>query len=349
MDGGRRSPYLAIVPPIMRKESARVTEPFVRPDTQAFLTFLNALPGPKTHEMTPVDAREAMRAMREVADRPVGELAVIRNLIVPGPGGSIPARLFDAREARAPGPVMVFFHGGGWVIGDLDTHAPFCAEAARLLDIPVLAVDYRLAPEAPWPAAPDDCEAAARWVAAAPAELGRVATSLVLAGDSAGGNLAIVTAMALRDAPAEIPVIAQLPIYPATDMTDGPYPSYEQFCEGKLLTRAGMDYFKAHYAAEADHVRASPIRGSFDNLPPALVVTASLDPIRDQGRAYAAALAKAGVPVMFREAVGTIHGFISLTKALPSAVGDIASMLAALKAIIAEAEANRVMAQAAGA
>jgi acetyl esterase len=331
------------------KEERYVTEPYVRPDTEAFLTFLNALPGPRTHEMSPPEARAAMIAMRDLVDAPVGELAVIRDLTLPGPAGDVPARLFDAREARAPGPVLVFFHGGGWVIGNIDSHAPFCAEAARILDLPVVSIDYRLAPEAPWPAAPDDCEAAARWVASAPSELGRVATGLILAGDSAGGNLAIVTAMALRDVPAAVPVIAQFPIYPATDMEGAPYPSYASFAEGKLLTREGMEWFTAHYAAEKDHVRASPIRGDLSGLPPALVLTASLDPIRDQGRAYAAALAQAGVPVVFREAQGNIHGFISLAKGIPSSRGDIAGALTTLKALIVEAEADRVMAQAAGA
>ena len=324
-----------------------MTDPFVRPDTAMFLQFLNNVPGPKLHELTPVDARLAMRAMRDLADAQVGKLAVIHDIEIPGPVGAIPARLYDAREKREPGPVIVFFHGGGWVIGDLETHAPFCAEAARILDLPIVAVDYRLAPEFPWPAAPDDCEAAARWIAGSPAELGRAATGLVLAGDSAGGNLAIITAMALRDRPAAIPVIAQFPIYPAADMSKS-YPSYEQFFEGKMLTRDAMEWFSGHYQAEANHVRMSPLLGDLANLPPALVLTAGLDPIRDQGRAYAAALIAAGVAVTFREAAGNIHGFINLAKGIPSSAGDIARALTVLKDIIVEAEAMRVMEQAAG-
>src|SRR3546814_4738954 len=144
-------------------------------------------------------SRTIMRDMRVLADVPVGELAVELDLHCPGPGGEIRLRLFDAREMQAPGPAVVFFHGGGFVLGDLDTHAPFCAEAARQLDLPVIAVDYRLAPENPWPAGPDDCEAAARWIAGSPEQLGRVVTGLALCGDSAGGTLSIVTAMALRD------------------------------------------------------------------------------------------------------------------------------------------------------
>jgi acetyl esterase len=323
-----------------------MTEPFVRPDVRGFLDFLNNLPGPKMHELDAPSARQVYVAMKDVADPPVGELGTILDLAIPGPGGDIPARLYDPRAAREPGPAVVFFHGGGFVIGDLESHGSFTAEMARALDLPVIAVDYRLAPEAPWPAAPDDCEAAARWVAGSPAELGRTVTSLILCGDSAGGNLAIVTAAALRDDPAAVPVIAQLPFYPATDASKE-YPSYTEFADGYLLTRDSMEWFMAAYKAEADHIRSSPLLGDLAGMPPAVVVTASLDPIRDQGRAYAAALALAGVPVVFREAKGNIHGFITIRKAIPSSVGDVMGAFAALKDIIVEAEGDRVMAQAA--
>jgi acetyl esterase len=323
-----------------------MSDPFVRTDVRGFLTYLNNVPGPKMHELDAATARTLYVAMKDVADLPLGELATITDLTIPGPGGDIPARLFDARASREPGPAVMFYHGGGFVIGDLDSHASFCAEVARILDLPVIAVDYRLAPENPWPAAPDDCEAAARWVAQSPAALGRSIASLIVCGDSAGGNLAIVTAMALRDAPAKVPVIAQFPIYPATD-SSRVYPSYSEFAEGFLLTRAGMEWFEDNYQAERTHARASPLVGDLAGLPPALVVTASLDPIRDQGRAYAGALIAAGVPTIFREAHGNVHGFINLRQAIPSAQGDVASALTALRAMIAEAEANRVMAQAA--
>ena len=320
--------------------------PFVRPDVRQFLDYLNALPGPRTHEMEPAAARAVFRAMKDVADPPVGELGLVRDLSLPGPAGPIPARLFDVRATREPGPVVVFFHGGGFVIGDLDTHASFCAEMSRQLGLPVVSVDYRLAPEHKWPAAPDDCEAAARWVATSPAELGRRVTGLVLSGDSAGGTLAITTAMALRDAPAAVPVIAQAPIYPAADMATD-HPSYSDFAEGYLLTRPTMDWFADAYAADLGHMRGNPMAGPLAGLPPAVVVTASLDPIRDQGRAYAAGLARAGVPVVFREAVGNVHGFVTLRKAIPSSVGDMAGFLSAVRAMVSEAEGQRVMAQAA--
>lgn len=324
-----------------------MSEPYVRPDVRQFLAYLNAMPGPKMHEMGAVAAREIYRATKDMADLPIGDLAVIRGLTIPGPAGDLPARLFDAKESREPGPAMVFFHGGGFVIGDLDTHAGFCAEAARMLDLPVISIDYRLAPEHRWPAAPDDCEAATRWVAASPDALGRKVTSLVLCGDSAGGTLAIVTALDLRDAPAAVPVVAQLPLYPATDMSSE-YPSMAAFGEGHLLTRDTISWFNDSYAADIAHMRGSPMTADLTGLPPAVVMTASLDPIRDQGRAYASALVAAGVPVVFREAVGNVHGFINVRQAIPSSQGDIAGYLLAAKRVIAEAEANRVMTQAAG-
>ena len=321
--------------------------PFVRPDVRGFLDYLNSVPGPKTHEGTADTARAMYIAMKDIADPPLGALGLVKDLTIPGPHGDIPARLFDPRETREPSPIVVFFHGGGFVIGNIETHASFTAEMARQLDLPVVSVDYRLAPEAKWPAAPEDCEVAARWVASNPAELERVATGLVLSGDSAGGTLTITTAMALRDAAADVPVIVQAPIYPAADMNKE-YPSFDSFADGFLLTRETMIWFAEHYGADFTDYRGSPMVGNLVGLPPAVVITASLDPIRDQGRAYAAALVLAGVPVTYREAVGNIHGFITLRQAIPSSAGDVAGYLAVLKDAIVEAEGERVMRQAAG-
>ena len=315
-----------------------MTDPYVRPDVAAFLAFLNAQGGPQSHEIGAPAARELMKGMRDLSDAPVGELAVIRDLAAPEPGGDVPLRLFDARAERDSGPALVYFHGGGFVFGDLDSHAPLCAEIARVLDLPVIAVDYRLAPENRWPAAPDDCEAAARWIAGSPDALGHQVDGLVLAGDSAGGTLTIVTALALRDQPAAVPVLAQWPIYPLVDKVEK-FDSYRQFANGYLLTSAGMAWFDDCYRADIAHWRGAPILADQAGMPPTLVVTASLDPLRDQGRAYAAATALAGVPTVYREAEGTIHGFVNLRKALPSAAGDIAGCLAMLKPMIAEARA----------
>jgi acetyl esterase len=322
----------------LEKLMTEQSPPEQRPDVQAFLTYLNNVPGPKMHELPPEQARVMMVAMGPVAELETGPLAVIRDLSIPGPAGVIPARLYDARTTREAGPVMVFFHGGGFVIGNLDTHDPYCAEAARALDIPVIAIDYRLAPEAPFPAGPDDCEAAARWIATSPAELGLQVTGLVTSGDSAGGNLAIVTTMALRDEPAAVPVIAQFPIYPVVD-DDSDWGSFHEHGEGKLLTTAAMNYFHEAYAAERGHIRAYPLSHDHAGMPPTLLITAGLDPLRDQGRAYAGALIAAGVPTVFREAVGNIHGFISLRRAIPSSVADVTGCFAVLKPMIAQAVA----------
>ena len=315
-----------------------MSDPYVRPDVRRFLDYLNALPGPRSHELGPAEARQMMHASRHVADAPVGQLAVIRDLACPGPAGDIALRLYDARDERDPGPLLVFFHGGGFVLGDLDTHEPFCAEIARLLDLPVVAVDYRLAPEHPWPAGPDDAIAASRWLAGSPEALGRKVTGLVTCGDSAGGNLAIVASLALRDEPAAVPVIAQWPIYPAADPVKG-YPSFTDFAEGYLLTREGMHWFDRCYAPDARDWRYAPLLKSQAGMPPTLIVTASLDPIRDQGRAYAATCIEAGVPTIFREARGNIHGFINLRKAIPSSDDDIQGCAVALSLMLSEIQA----------
>lgn len=313
-------------------------DPFVRPDVAAFLAVLNGLPGPKTHELTPAEARAQTRALAPLADLPVGELAVIRDLACPGPAGEVPLRLFDARDQRGPGPVVVYFHGGGFVLGDLDSYAPLCAAIARGLDLPVVSVGYRLAPEHRYPAAIDDCEAAARWVAQSPAALDRPATGLALAGDSAGGALTVATALALRDAPAARPVLAQWPIYPAVDAA-AKYPSYRQFGEGYMLTRQSMAWFHDHYRADLDHWRGAPMIADQTGMPPTLVLGAGLDPLLDQARAYAAATCLAGVPTVYREAAGNIHGFLSLRKAIPSAERDLAGALAIFSHMVAEAAA----------
>lgn len=309
--------------------------PFVRPDVAAFLAFLNSQPGPKMQEVSPDEAREMMRTMKSIAELPTGDLAVKRDISIPGPAGVIPARLYDTQEDRGPGPVMVFYHGGGFVIGDLETHESYCAEAARQLDMPVISIDYRLAPEHPFPAASDDCEAATRWIAESPAELGLQVNGLILSGDSAGGNLTIVTAMALRDAPAAAPVILQHPIYPAVSASDD-WQSMRDFADGHLLTAEGMAWFMDAYKPDGADRRGSPLDFDHAGMPPSLVTTAGLDPLRDQGKAYYDALIAAGVRAEYRNADGNIHGYITLRQALPSSNEDVKGNLDALKAMLAE-------------
>lgn len=312
----------------------RPATPYVRPDVAGFLAFMNAAGAPPMSSLTPADARGAYLAMGSVGEAEPRELAVIRDLVAPGPAGEVPVRLYDARATREAGPAVVFFHGGGFVIGDLDTHHAFCTEIAAALDLPVIAVHYRLAPEHPFPAAPDDCEAVARWVAGSPAELGLSVTGLIFTGDSAGGNLTIVTTQALVAEPAAAPVILQIPIYPVTDAKPD-HASSIAFGDGFLLTADTMAWFHNAYAAPTDDARAYPILT--DRIkdhaltPPTVLVTAGLDPIRDSGRVYGAELIKAGVDVTFLEMKGTVHGFVQLRKAIPSAQTDIETLFAAVR------------------
>ena len=309
------------------------SQPYVRPDVAGFLAFLNGVEGPLMHELPAADARLAYLAMVPLAEADPRELAVIKDLSCPGPAGDIPIRFYDARETRDAGPMIVFFHGGGFVIGDLDTHHALCTEIAAEMDLPVVAVHYRLAPEAPFPAAPDDCEAVTRWLAESPAALGRTVTGLIPIGDSAGGNLTIVVSNALRDKPAKVPVVMQVPIYPCTDeSTDG---SMAQFAEGHLLTRDGMDWFMGSYQAVSSDPRAYPVYSDPVGTPPTVLVTAGLDPLRDQGRRYGAALIQAGVDVDYQEMRGSIHGFVNLRKGVPSTQRDTHAIFAAMKLMLA--------------
>ncbi len=309
------------------------TEHFVREDVKGFLAFLNSQPGPQMSEMALAEARQAYLAMKPLAEADARELAVVKDLSCPGPGGDIALRLYDARATRDPGPVILFFHGGGFVIGDLETHHNLCTEIAAEMDLPVVAVDYRLAPEHPFPAAPDDCEAAARWVAGSPETLGRRCTGLIPLGDSAGGNLTIVVTQALGDKPAAVPVIMQVPLYPATDERPD-HPSMLAFGEGHLLTKDAMDWFMGSYAGEPGNKRAYPIHGDHAAAPPTVLVTAGLDPIRDGGRLYGAHLIQAGVDVTYLEMRGSIHGFLTLRKAIPSAQTDTHAIFAAMKLML---------------
>jgi acetyl esterase len=306
-----------------------MTQPYVRPDVATLLEIANRPGSKRAVDVSLAEARGMLHANRSLFDAPVGALAVLRDL----GGGPCPMRLYDARAERGAGPVLVFHHGGGFVLGDLDTHEPVCAEIARLTDLPVVSVDYRLAPEHPFPAGSEDAIAAARWVAGSPAELGLDVTGLVLSGDSAGGTFAIVTALALRDQPAEVPVLAQLPFYPAAHPTRH-YRSLDMFGEGYLLSRASMGWFDQCYAPNRKDWRYDPLAKPLAGLPPTVVVTASLDPIRDQGRAFAAACVAAGVATVYQECAGTIHGFLNLRKALPSAQTDLELAVAHLKLLL---------------
>jgi len=317
-----------------------MTEHFVRLDVRAFLDAMAAMQRPPFSDAVIAQIRQLPPGTMPSPDIPVGDLAVVRDLTMPGPGGDIPLRLYDARETRGPGPVVVFYHGGGFVVGGNETHGGLAASIARGLDLPVVFVDYRLAPEHPWPAAPDDAEAAARWIVANGAAFGREFTDLVLCGDSAGGTLTIVTAMALRDKPAALPVIMQWPIYPLADASRA-FPSDALFSDGYGLDGPDVAYFKSAYAAPPEDWRTSPGIHDQAGMPPTFVVTAGLDPLRDNGRAYAATLIAAGVAVDYREFAGTIHGFVTYRLGISSARDDVDAIIAKAAAMLAEVRGER--------
>ncbi|ABQ70261.1 MULTISPECIES: alpha/beta hydrolase [Sphingomonadales] len=313
-----------------------MNEEFVRPDVRAFLDDINNRAGPKTYEVDPPAAREMSARLRVFADVESPPIATREDLfITTHDGRSIPARFYDPRPERGEGPLVVFFHGGGFVLGDLELYDAAAADIAIGLDLPVLSIDYRLAPEHPWPAGPDDCEDATRWAAEQGMLFGRRFNALALCGDSGGGTLSIVTAMALRNHPAALPVIAIWPLYPAVDLRKR-YPSTERLGEGYMLNLDTLRWFNGHYAPDFNHWRASPRLGDQRGMPPALVVTSTLDPLLDQGRAYAVACIEAGVPVAYREAKGNIHGWLTLRRAIPSSEDDLRGCLAAFRTMIEE-------------
>ncbi|MBU6266355.1 MAG: alpha/beta hydrolase [Sphingomonadales bacterium] len=298
----------------------------VRDDVRAYLDALKVQPRPPMSDAVVAMIRQIPPGTMPSPDMPVGEIAVARDLTMPGPGGELRLRLYDSRAERGPGPVVVFYHGGGFVLGGVETHGAMAATLARGLDLPVVFVDYRLAPENPWPAAPDDAEAAARWIAANGAALGREATALVLCGDSAGGELTLVTGLALRDAPAAVPLQLLFAIYPATDRGGG-HASATMFGDGLGLDLPDRAYFEQAYASDRTHWRGAPLKGDLAGLPPVLLVTAEFDPLRDEGRVFAAKAINAGVDVLYREAKGMIHGFACYRGAIPSARGEFDALV----------------------
>lgn len=295
-----------------------MTDIGVRSDVAAFLEQVAAADAPPLASLPVEEARASMCDTCVAADLPPVAIARIVDLQVDGAAGPMAARFYDRRARRSGGDIILFHHGGGFVMGDLDTHHAFCTWLADRLDLPVLAIDYRLAPEHPYPAAVDDAEAAARWVAATPVE-GVEADGLILCGDSAGGNLAIAVSQSLAQTPAAAPLRAIWAFYPYIgDKRD--WPSVDRFAEGFLIGKAEMAWFDLLYDAP-DEARHNVLLGT-PAPAPHLILTASLDPLRDQGQAYADHARQAGAPVREVVADGMIHGFVTLRGAMPSAVAD---------------------------
>jgi len=294
---------------------------------------------PPYETLTPDEARAYYLAARLVTNPEPPELADVRDLGIPAPHGVIPARLYRSHSIRLVdglAPALVFFHGGGWVIGNLESHDVVCRTLADAGELIVISIDYRLAPEHKFPAAIDDAVTATQWVADNARSLGIDPARLSVGGDSAGGNLAAVVAISARDGKG--PTLArQLLIYPATDFAMT-HPSHREPETSVLLTHSVIRWFRDHYlnrAADIHDWRASPAKAeTLIGLPPAYVLTAGADPLRDEGDDYARRLQEAGVPVTHRSFPGQFHGFFTMGKLLQQANVAAADIGAWLKQAI---------------
>jgi len=289
----------------------------VDPAIQQVLDGVAAMPGPTAlEEMSPAEVRSIMDEMAAIFPGPEVET---EDRTIPGPGGNIPVRVYRP-EGDGSFPVVVFFHGGGFVIGSITSHDATCRSLCQKSGATFVSVDYRLAPEHPFPAAPEDCYAATRWVSEHGAELDVDPSRLAVVGDSAGGNLAAVVCQMAKERGAP-PIAFQALVYPVTDHVETA--SRTENADGYLLTTAAMDWFIDHYA-DGDARKnpwCAPLRaGDLGGLPPALVVTAEYDPLRDEGEAYGRRLQEAGVPVTISRYDGMVHGFFSMTALVPRAV-----------------------------
>jgi acetyl esterase len=265
------------------------------------------------------ELRQQLRTMVTLMDEPAPALPRIEDIAIPGPAGALPARVYDpVGAAGAARPAVAYFHGGGWVQGDLETHHGLCARLALRSGTVVVAVDYRLAPEHKFPAAVEDCVAAYRWLRAEGRAIGADPARVAVAGDSAGGNLAAVVSQMAAGAGIAAPA-CQVLIYPALDFALDTA-SHRELEDAHIIPRDRVVWYMQQYLADTDRadLRASPLRArDLAGQPPALVVTAGFDPLRDEGRAYADRLRAAGVDVEYREYPGQIHAFVSLTKVIP--------------------------------
>jgi acetyl esterase/lipase len=265
------------------------------------------------------ELRQQLRVMVSLMDEPAPSLPRIEDIRIPGPAGEIPARLYSSTVEKRPQPTVAYFHGGGWVQGDLETHHGLCARLARHAGALVVAVDYRLAPEHKFPAAVDDCLAAYRWLRTKGRDVGADTGRVAVAGDSAGGNLSAVVSQLAASGGVPAPT-CQVLIYPAVDFSLDTS-SHKDLADGHVIPRDRILWYMEQYLrndADKSDLRASPLRAaSLKGQPPAMIVTAGFDPLRDEGRAYGDRLREAGVDVVYREYPGQIHAFVSLTKAIP--------------------------------
>ena len=298
-------------------------------DARQFLAEMAARGRIDISTMSPLQVRAYLGGEPRPAGAVVHE---VRSLAVTGAEGEIPARLY--RPSAAPDlPVLVWFHGGGMVIGDLDAADWVCRELCMQADAAIVSVAYRLAPEHRFPAAPEDAFAAACWVSDRAGELGVDASRMAVGGDSAGGTLAAVTCLLAREREG-LRLRSQLLVYPGTDGADLSRPSVDEYASGPILTRSGMIWFRQHYndgSEDRSDVRAVPANAAqHSGLPPAFVITAEIDPLRDSGEHYAGVLARAGVLTALKRYNGVFHGFFTMGPAMAKtreAVADAARFL----------------------
>lgn len=284
------------------------------PRIRAFIDQAASSGAPPLSSLTPKQARAGFRTLFENFGGTPLPVAKSEDRVIPGPAGDIGLRIYTP-EGKGPFPVLMFFHGGGWVVGDLDTHDPLCRALTNEARCVTVAVDYRLAPEHKFPAAADDCYAAAQWAARNGAAIGGQPGRIAVSGDSAGGNLAAAVSLMARER-GDLQVGHQLLMYPALDASLQTK-SMSDCAEGYLLTRADMVWFWGHYLrgdADRSNPYACPAAAKdLSGLPPAIVITAEFDPLRDEGEAYARRMEQVGVRVVCKRYDGMTHGFMSMT------------------------------------
>src|SRR5437764_1482776 len=311
----------------------------VDPQVQVLLDQMAAMDAPGLGTQSVEETRQMMEQFATMGG-PGPDVDSVENRTVPGPAGDIPVRVYRPTAGGEALPVLVWIHGGGFVIGTLEASDATCRELAMKAGVVVVSVDYRLAPEAPFPEPVDDCVAATSYVVEHAAEFGGDAARVAIGGDSAGGNLSAVVALlaAQRGAPS---LRFQLLVYPAVDLLMT-YPSIHENGEGYLLTKEAMEWFMGHYFSgeekDPKHTKASPLYADeldLAKLPPALIITAEYDPLRDEGEAYGKRLEQAGVPVTVTRYQGQIHGFFGMTAILDGAKTAVDQAAAALKVALA--------------